>query len=191
MTALPNTAHPNTALVVIDVQESFRQQPAWADISEPEIAARVARVVEHGRDRGDEIVWVLHAEPGSGGLFDPDRGLVVLQPGLEAREGETTLVKTSHNAFTTTRLQQLLTLRGVTRLRLVGIRTEQCVETTARLGSDLGYDVEVVIDATATHPLPLHDGSGVLPAGDVIARTAAALSGRFARIVTAADVMAS
>lgn len=181
----------NTALIVIDVQESFRQQPSWADISEPQIAAHVARLVEHSRDRGDEVVWVLHAEPGSGGPFDPDGGLVALQPGLEAREGEPTLVKTSHNAFTTTSLQQLLVHRGVTRLRLVGIRTEQCVETTARLGSDLGYDVDVVIDATATHPLPLHDGSGVLPPADVVARTAAALNGRFARIVTVADVMAS
>ena len=30
----------STALIVIDVQESFRQQPAWADISDPHIAER-------------------------------------------------------------------------------------------------------------------------------------------------------
>lgn len=181
----------STALIVIDVQESFRQQPAWADISDPHIAERVAALVDHARGRGDEVVWILHAEPGSGGPFDPDKELVTLQPGLEPREGEPILLKTSHNAFTTTNLQQLLVRRGVTSVRLAGIRTEQCVETTARLASDLGYDVELVIDATATHPLALHDGTGVLAAQDVIARTAAALSGRFARIVRAADVMAS
>ncbi|MGL5927367.1 MAG: isochorismatase family protein, partial [Dermatophilaceae bacterium] len=79
---------------------------------------------------------------------------------------------------------------GVTRLRLCGIRTEQCVETTARLASDLGYEVEVVIDATATHPLGRHDDSGVIAPEEVVARTAAALSGRFATITTIDGVVA-
>ena len=74
-------------------------------------------------------------------------------------------------------------------MRIAGIRTEQCVETTARLACDLGYEVEAVIDATATHPLPLADGSGELPAGQVISRTAAALSGRFATITTVEQVV--
>jgi len=115
---------------------------------------------------------------------------VRLQAGLEPRAGEPVITKSSHNAFTTTDLERRLVQAGVRRLRLAGIRTEQCVETTARVGSDLGYDVEVVLDATATHPLALHDGSGTLSAADVIARTAAALSGRFATITTIDEVLA-
>ncbi|WP_146792441.1 isochorismatase family protein [Agrococcus baldri] len=180
-----------TALLVIDVQESFRRHPLWASVSNPQIAADVARLVEHARAVGDPVLWVLHAEPGSGGVFDPANGHVRLQEGLEPQPGEPVLVKRAHNAFTTTNLQQELTLRGIGRLRLAGIRTEQCVETTARLASDLGYEVEVVLDATATHPLSLHDGSGELSAAEVIARTAAALSGRFATITTIDEVLAS
>jgi len=179
-----------TALLVIDVQDSFRDQPSWADISNPGIAADAARLVEHARGAGDAVIWVLHAEPGSGGAFDPASGLVRLQEGLEPLPDEPVVVKSSHNAFTTTDLERRLVQAGVRRLRLAGIRTEQCVETTARVGSDLGYDVEVVLDATATHPLALHDGSGTLPAADVIARTAAALSGRFATITTIEAVLA-
>ena len=74
-------------------------------------------------------------------------------------------------------------------MRIAGIRTEQCVETTARLAGDMGYEVEVVIDATATHSLALADGSGVLSAEEVVARTAAALSGRFATITTVDQVV--
>lgn len=180
-----------TALLVIDVQDSFRDQPSWAEISNPRIAADAARLVEHARAIGDAVVWVLHAEPGSGGAFDPANGLVRLQAGLEPRAGEPVITKSSHNAFTTTDLERRLVQAGVRRLRLAGIRTEQCVETTARVGSDLGYDVEVVLDATATHPLALHDDSGTLSAADVIARTAAALSGRFAAITTIDEVLAS
>lgn len=178
-----------TALIVIDVQESFRQQSLWPSISNPRIAADVARLVDHARAAGDQVFWVLHAQPGDGSAFDPANGHVRLQEGLEPAPGEPVLVKRAHNAFTTTNLQQELTLRGIDRLRLAGIRTEQCVETTARLASDLGYQVEVVLDATTTHPLALHDGSGELSAAKVIARTAAALSGRFATITTIDEVL--
>lgn len=148
-----------TALLVIDVQESFRQQPEWAQISTPDIAERIARLVDHARGRGQDVVWILHAAPDSGGFFDPERGLVELLPGLQPREGEVLIQKTSHNAFTTTNLAQHLTARGIGEVLVTGIRTEQCCETTARLASDLGYAVRFVIDATATHPLPLWDGS--------------------------------
>jgi len=179
----------STALLVIDGQESFRQRPSWAEISAPDIAERIARLVAHARDRGDAVVWVLHAEPGSGGVFDPVRGFVRLLPGPAPRDGEPVLTKTSHNAFTTTNLAQWLTARGVDEVVITGIRTEQCCETTARLASDLGYRVRFVLDATATHPLQRHDGRGRLTAAEVQDRTAAALQGRFADIVTIEDVL--
>jgi nicotinamidase-related amidase len=180
-----------TALIVIDVQESFREMSEWAVIDRPDIVVRVGRLVAHAREAGDPVIWVLHSEPDSGGPFDPTLGLVRLHDGLERRADDTVLTKTSHNAFTTTDLHVRLDSLGATRLRVCGIRTEQCVETTARVASDLGFDVEVVIDATATHPLPHHDGSGVMAPGDVVARTAAALSGRFATITTVDAVVTS
>lgn len=191
------------ALIVIDVQESFRVRPLWAAVGNPEIVTPVARLVAAARAAGDLVVWVLHAEPGTGGPFDPASGEVRLLPGLHPAEGEPTLVKTSRNAFTTTSLQQLLTARGVRHLTLCGIQTEQCVETTARLGADLGYEVTVVLDATTTFPIEHRDAPGgrsvaevladprTLPVADVVARTEYALAGRFARIATVDQVTGS
>jgi nicotinamidase-related amidase len=179
-----------TALLVIDVQESFRQRPDWAEISAPDIAERIAGLVDHARTRDDHVVWVLHAEPGTGSVFDPARGFVGLLPGLAPRAAEPVLTKTSHNAFTTTNLAQWLTAHGVDEVVVTGIRTEQCCETTARLASDLGYRVRFVLDATATQPLQRHDGRGRLTATEVQERTAAALQGRFADVVTVAEVLA-
>ena len=34
---------------------------------------------------GDLVVWVLHAEPGTGTVFDPARGYVGLMDGLDPR----------------------------------------------------------------------------------------------------------
>ncbi len=185
-----------TALLVIDVQESFRHRPDWAHVNHPDIAERAARLVRAARDRGDLVVWVLHIEPGTGTVFDPAGGLVRLLDGLEPSEGEPVLTKTSHNAFTTTNLQQLLIERGVRELVISGIRTEQCCETTARVGSDLGYDVTFVTEATATMPLRHRDTPADLPYDEVLAdprtlpaevvaeRTEYVLAGRFATIRT-------
>ncbi|SCL39079.1 Nicotinamidase-related amidase [Micromonospora rhizosphaerae] len=188
------------ALVVIDVQESFRQRPIWAYASQPDIVGQVNRLVDAARRRGDLVVWVLHAEAGTGGLFDPARGHVRLIEGLAPVEGEPTLVKTSHNAFTTTNLQQLLTLAGIREVAVCGIRTEQCVETTTRVGCDLGYEMTFVTDATVTFPIPHRDVPAdasleeiladprTLSNEEMIARTEYALSGRFATIRTVAEV---
>jgi nicotinamidase-related amidase len=190
-----------SALIVIDVQDSFLGQPLWAASSCPGIAGQAARLVAAARQRGDLVVWVLHAAPGSGGPFDPDLGLVRLMDGLAAEPGEPVLTKTSHNAFTTTRLQQVLTERGVRHVVICGIRTEQCCETTARLASDLGFEVTFVTDATATTPIPHRDfppGRSVaeimadprtLHTADIITRTEYALAGRFAAIASVADLV--
>ncbi|MFD0529361.1 cysteine hydrolase family protein [Kitasatospora arboriphila] len=77
--------------------------------------------------------------------------------GLKPEDGEPVLTKTSHNAFTTTNLQQQLTRHGIGEVVVSGIRTEQCCETTARVASDLGYQVVFVTDATATHPIEHRD----------------------------------
>jgi nicotinamidase-related amidase len=191
------------ALLVIDVQESFRQSPLWPTISNPGIAADAGRLVDAFRARGELVIWILHSEAGSGGPFDPANGLVRFIDPLTPAAGEPLFYKTSHNAFTTTALQQLLTQRGVTELVISGIRTEQCCETTARVGSDLGYEVTFVTEATATNPIPHRDADPeqtteelladprTLPASAVIQRTEYALAGRFATISTIAEVTSS
>jgi nicotinamidase-related amidase len=168
----------SSALIVIDVQDSFLQQPIWAVSSNPGIAARAGALADAARDRGEDVIWVLHAEPGSGGPFDPARRHVRLMDGLAARPGEPVLTKTSHNAFTTTRLQQILTMRGISDLVICGIRTEQCCETTARVAADLGFGVTFVTD----DPRTLHTA-------DIITRTEYALAGRFAAIASVADLV--
>ncbi|MEO3746252.1 isochorismatase family protein [Plantactinospora sp. B5E13] len=190
------------ALVVIDVQESFRQRPNWAATSNPEIVKQVRRLTEAFRAGDDLVIWVLHTEPGTDDVFDPALGFVRLMDGLDPAPGEPVLHKTSHNAFTTTNLQQLLTSAGIRELAICGIRTEQCVETTTRLAADLGYQVTFVTDATATTPIEHRDAPPGRPLAEIladprtlgvdeiIARTEYALAGRFATIRTVAELVA-
>lgn len=184
------------ALIVIDVQESFRQRADWVAVNHPDIADRVGRLVTASRTRGDQVIWVLHQEPGAGGVFDPANGHVRLLDGLKPAGDEPLLHKFVHNAFTTTNLQLLLTTRGVQQLVICGIRTEQCCETNARLASDLGYDVTFVTEATATTPIkhpsvPFETSYDkvladprTLSTDAIVQRTEYALAGRFATIRT-------
>ncbi|GAA2151545.1 cysteine hydrolase family protein [Glycomyces lechevalierae] len=189
-----------TALFVIDVQESFRQRPNWAAMSNPGIVDSINPLVETARDNGDLVVWVRHVEPGTGNVFDPARGFVEYLPGLKPLAGEPELVKTSHNPFTTTNAQQILVQHGVGEVAVTGIRTEQCCETTARVASDLGYRTVFVTDATSTNPIEHRDAPPgrdlaeiladprTLGTREIIERTEYALAGRFAT-VTGVDAL--
>lgn len=176
------------ALLVIDMQESFCQRESWQRVSTPDIVAKTAGLVGIARGAGDVVVWVLHTEPGSDTPFDPVSGHVRLMDGLEPEPGEPVLTKTSRNAFTTANLQQILTEQGIRELVICGIQTEQCCETTVRVGADLGFDVTYVTEATATFPIPHRSGAGELGVEEIIERTEYALAGRFATISTIAEL---
>jgi nicotinamidase-related amidase len=181
----------STALIVVDMQESFRHSPEWAQISDPNVVGRVGTLVSAARSGGHQVVWVLHASPESDGPFDPESGEVRLMEEFSPALGEPVLTKTSRNAFTTTRLGQHLTSSGVDKVVICGIQTEQCCETTARLAADLGYRVTFVTEATATFPIRRPDTGEVLDAAAVIERTEFALAGRFARIARVAAAFSS
>ena len=171
------------ALLVIDAQESFRVRGEWADIADPDVCERIGELVDEARRHDVTVYWLLHSEPGTGGVFDPEIGHVRLIDGFVPRDSEPVIVKTTINAFTSTDLEAGLRAGGVERVVICGIRTEQCCETSARLAADLGFEVVFVAEATTTTGLP-----GVT-ADQIKARTAAVLTGRgFAAVATVAEL---
>lgn len=62
------------------------------------------------------------------------------------------LIATEHwgsSGFANTNLDTLLKQKGVTRLILIGLIANTCIETTAKFAVELGYHVTLVRDATA------------------------------------------
>jgi nicotinamidase-related amidase len=116
--------------------------------------------------------------------FHPSSPYFKLMNFLQPRPDEPVIVKTSRNCFTTTNLDFLLRRADVTRVVITGIKTEQCCETTTRVASDLGYDVDFVTEATLTFPISHPDLGEEMPAEEVVRRTEYALRNRFARINT-------
>jgi len=180
---------PATALLVIDAQESFRQRPdEWAATANPGVIDNISQLVAYARRSGDAVVWVTHSEPGSGGVFDPANGFVRVVSDLDPQSDEIAVTKTTVNAFTSTDLEDQLRRRGVGRVVVCGIRTEQCCETTARMAADLGFMVEFVTDATTTSAIEATDGLAAVSGDEIMQRTESILAARgFATIVRTAD----
>jgi nicotinamidase-related amidase len=178
-----------SALLVIDVQDSFVVRPVWARRNNPAFEANVAALVDAYRAAGLPVFYFLHTDDDP--EFSPGSPHLKLMDFLAPRAGEPVLVKDTRNCFTSTTLQARLLASGVRRLTVTGIQMEQCCETTARVAADLGYAVDFVPDATLTFPIAHRDRPGEELGVDAIAeRTLYALRGRFARVVSTADLVA-
>ncbi|MDO5624556.1 MAG: isochorismatase family protein [Pseudomonadota bacterium] len=174
-----------TALLVIDVQQSFKHRPFWRDTDVPAYLAAQNALIAGAAARGVPIVRIFHqAGPNvPDNPFSAASGHVRPLDGLTAFEAAVTFTKSRHSALVGTGLDVWLTQRGVTRLVVSGIRTEQCCETTTRHASDLGWQVDFVPTATLTFDMTQPDGTA-LPAADIVARTATVLKDRFATLCT-------
>ena len=113
-----------------------------------------------------------------------------LKPGFEPRAGEPLIVKSVNSAFIGTDLEGRLRQMGARSLVVLGIQTNYCVASTARMAGNLGYKTYVVGDACATFPQRLLDGSEV-PAKAAHDLALAELHGEFATVVATADVLAA
>jgi len=176
-----------SALLVIDIQDSFRVLPRWVRRNNPNFERNVTKLIDAYRTAGLPVIYFLHFDDDPG--FERDNPNKKLMNWLKPRANEPILEKGTRNAFTSTDLSSLLLKLGVRRLAISGIQTEQCCETTARVAGDLGYGVDFVTEATLTFPIANLDRPGEeLGAEAVVERTEYALRGRFARIVTVAEL---
>lgn len=170
-----------TALLVIDVQESFRHRPYFTNDDLPSFFDRCKTLIDGFTDTDLPVIRILHVE--DDGPFSKASGFV--EPMRElAFEPAMTFEKNVHSALIGTGLPGWLTSRGVSRLAIAGIRTEQCCETTTRNASDLGFEVDYVTEATLTFAMTTRAGRKV-SAAEIRERTELVLADRFATIVTA------
>jgi nicotinamidase-related amidase len=183
------------ALIVVDVQESFRSRPYFRADGLPVFLRNVQSLIDRCAARGIALVQVFHCEPDENpqNPFTRASGQVRAMAEL-ALKPDVVIYKHVHSAlFGTTEagttLESWLRARGIGEVLISGIRTEQCCETTARHASDLGFQVRYVSDATLTFPMHTRTGREV-SAAEIIERTEMVLEGRFAQVVSSADALA-
>lgn len=175
-----------SALLVIDVQQSFTRRSYWDEAELPAFLQSVQQLVNRARRADVPVLQVFHVdEEGPENAFSLESGLIKTLPQLDIRPTEVFTKAVHSTMFATTRngrsLDYWLRANGIQHLIVTGIRTEQCCETTTRHASDLGYSVSFATDATLTFPMV--SGSGrKFTAQEIRERTELVLQDRLAQV---------
>jgi nicotinamidase-related amidase len=158
MTTLQN--RPNTALLVIDVQNGVVEKAHERDA----VVANVGSLVERARRERVPVVWVQHSDEQLARESDQWR----IVPELSPDDAEPLVEKHYGDAFEDSTLESVLSDLGVGRLVVTGAQTDECVRSTLHGALVRGYDATLVSDAHTTEDL---SEWGAPPPDQVIAHT--------------------
>ncbi|HEX9797645.1 MAG TPA: cysteine hydrolase family protein [Anaerolineales bacterium] len=170
-----------TALLVIDVQQGF-DDPGWGQRNNPHAEANIARLLAHWRGASRPVLHAQHHSALPHSSLAPGQPGNDIKPEVSPHADEPVFGKTVNSALIGTDLEAHLRRHGIKRLVLVGLTTDHCVSTTARMAANLGFEVAVVSDASATFERTGPDGRRY-SADDMHATALASLHGEFASIV--------
>src|SRR6266550_2628707 len=140
----------DAVLLVVDVQKGMDVYAAQYNRNNPDLEKNIARLQAAWRKSGRPVIHVQHLST------EPKSPLRPGQPGVEIKDevrplpGEPVVQKRVSSAFIGTSLEADLRRSGLTTLVVVGMQTNMCVSTTARMAGNLGFTTYVVSDATAT-----------------------------------------
>ncbi|WP_406059394.1 cysteine hydrolase [Streptomyces sp. NBC_01077] len=185
----------NAALVVIDVQKGF-VDGFWGERNNPAAEENIAALIDLWQETGRPVVFVRHDSPeGSRSPLRVGYEGNEFKDFVEQRRGkgsgpELLVTKTVNSAFYgEPSLDGWLSGQEIAQIVIVGIQTNMCNETTARMGGNLGY--EVVFPLDAMHTFDLEGPFGWSRSADELTEaTAVSLhGGRFAKVVTTEEVV--
>lgn len=144
----------------------------------------LAVLLEKARSAGAPVVHVRHKGPGK--AFNPSSSGYEIVKQLTPRNGEVVVDKGLPNAFAGTELARHLGATSRKNLIVGGFMTHMCISATVRSATDHGYMSTIAADTVATRDLPDATGGATLTADAINKITLAALSDRFAWIVSGA-----
>ena len=161
-----------TALLVVDLQKGeYNERKSAAEPEDAYLWDRIGRaVIPNGRrliaafrERGMEVIYTvvesLTLDGRDRGLDYKISGIFVARGAPEAevidalapRLDDIVIRKTSSSLFNSTNFEYVLRNLRIEYIVVMGIMTDQCVETAVRDGCDRGFLMTVVEDACATH----------------------------------------
>ena len=139
------TDRPNTALIVIDVQNDV----VGGTHNRDAVVANISTLVDKARSRQVPVVWVQHSSEGMPQGSDGWRYV----PELTQDESEPVVHKRYPDSFEETDLETVLAEGKIGRLIVTGAQTDECIRSTLHGAIARGYDATLVEDAHTTEDL--------------------------------------
>jgi nicotinamidase-related amidase len=154
----------NSALIIIDFQNTFTQSSSNLAVENAhELITRTNELAEKAREKGVHVIWVKREDRGSVGPgitasrygrngIHRDGG-AQFDARLEIKPQDLTLTKRRQSSFYSSDLEVVLRGLCVTKLYLAGVTTNVCVLGTAKDAAEQDFEVNVVVDVTASLPV--------------------------------------
>ncbi|SFD28086.1 Nicotinamidase-related amidase [Collimonas sp. OK412] len=145
-----------SALLVIDVQQALfdaTPRPFEADA----VVERINTLTARARAAEIPVIFIQHE---ASDLEYSSAGWQ-LQPGLQVKDSDTKVRKTTPDSFLRTELEALLASWHTEHLVICGYASQFCIDTTTRRAAALGYPVTLVSDAHTTHDQPHATGQQI------------------------------
>jgi nicotinamidase-related amidase len=182
------TANQTPTLIIIDMQKGMAD-PAAGSRNNPQAEQNIAALLGAWRQAGAPVVHVRHISRHPGSLFWPGQRGAEFQDALVPLAAEHVVEKNVPDAFVNTGLERWLRVRGITRLVLAGVSTNNSVEACARSAGNLGFATQVLADATFAFAKTDYAGTP-RTADEVHAMSLANLDGEYARVTDTASALA-
>jgi nicotinamidase-related amidase len=179
----------NAALIIIDQQKGILQ-PRLGRRNNPQAEDRMLELLGFWRRSGRPVVHVQHLSREPDSVFWPEQEGVEFQQRFLPQDAEWLIQKQVPDAFCTSGLEARLREAGIGQLVIVGVATNNSVESTARSAGNLGFDTWVAEDACFTFDKA--DYFGTLRTAEEVHRMSLGnLQGEYATVVSAARIVAA
>ncbi|MBF2708059.1 cysteine hydrolase family protein [Flavobacterium soyangense] len=139
------------ALILIDIQKGFEDISSWGtERNNPEAEENARILLNLWRSKDFPIFHIQHCSSEPESLLNESNHGNDFKDIVSPLVGETIVKKNVNSAFIGTNLRKLLDTENISKVVIVGLTTDHCVSTTARMAGNYGYETYVVSDATAT-----------------------------------------
>lgn len=180
---------PKTALLLIDLQTDYFPGGRWALEDAEAAGGKAAGALAQARVMGMPIFHVRHEAPEGFPLLAKGTHGAKIHPCVEPREKEAVIIKTHPNSFLGTNLQEQLQGAGIKQLVVVGMMTNNCVDSTVRGAVELGYGCTTLHDACAAMAFEFQGEA--IPASQVHAVFMAELAFAYGKVLSVEEWLES
>ena len=175
------------ALLSIDVQQGF-DDPCWGVRNNLDAEEKIVHLISRWREQKLPVIHVQHCSVNPQSPLRPSISGNDFKDIAQPLKGEKIFTKTVNSAFIGTGLEAYLRERNIESVVIVGLTTDHCISTSTRMAGNLGFNVTLVSDATAT--FDRHGEDGIHYSAEQIHKIhLASLNGEFCTVMTTKDVL--
>ena len=165
-----------TALLIVDIQNFYFPGDGPGLVNAEAASLQAKEILQVFRDKKQLVIHVRHKS---------SKGFEI-QKNVEPLPDEKVITKEEVNSFQGTDLLEYLKANKITRLVIIGMQTQMCLEAAVRAAHDFGFECIVVQDACATRDLKYDNR--VVKAGDVQTGVLATIrDGGYGKIINESD----